>query len=135
MVSHFIAGAVPASLWIQQRAQLHFAIAGQRTLQGQLFGCLQTVGLYHPEAAEEFFRLIEGALLDSLVSLSIVHHHGFAGSVQPTGQYPLTSCPELVIEGVETPEQSHALQAIGGEVAQGFLFGKPAPLAHWLKQQ
>ena len=40
----------------------------------------------------------------------------------------------LVIEGVETSEQSHALQAIGGEVAQGFLFGKPAPLAHWLQQ-
>lgn len=39
----------------------------------------------------------------------------------------------LVIEGVETPQQSQALQAIGGDIAQGFLFGKPAPLSHWLQ--
>jgi len=41
----------------------------------------------------------------------------------------------LVIEGVETPQQSQALQAIGGDIAQGFLFGKPAPLSYWLQQQ
>lgn len=38
----------------------------------------------------------------------------------------------LVIEGVETQKQSQALQALGAEIAQGFLFGKPAPLTHWL---
>ena len=41
----------------------------------------------------------------------------------------------LVIEGVETLQQSQTLQAIGGDIAQGFLFGKPAPLSHWLQQQ
>ena len=41
----------------------------------------------------------------------------------------------LVIEGVETLQQSQVLQAIGGNIAQGFLFGKPAPLSHWLQQQ
>ena len=41
----------------------------------------------------------------------------------------------LVIEGVETLQQSQALMDIGGEVAQGFLFGKPAPLTHWLEKK
>lgn len=40
----------------------------------------------------------------------------------------------LVIEGVETQQQCQVLAALGGQIAQGFLFGKPAPLHHWLQQ-
>lgn len=35
---------------------------------------------------------------------------------------------ELVAEGVETEAELRALQALGVDVVQGFLFGKPAPL-------
>lgn len=64
-----------------------------------------------------------------------IHHPMVHAIVKAAVEFTRQFNIGLVIEGVETPEQSHALQAIGGEVAQGFLFGKPAPLAHWLKQQ
>ena len=34
---------------------------------------------------------------------------------------------EIVIEGVETAEQVIVLKELGGEVVQGFYFGKPEP--------
>lgn len=40
----------------------------------------------------------------------------------------------LVIEGVETQQQCQALQALGGQIVQGYLYGKPAPIHHWLQQ-
>ncbi len=36
-----------------------------------------------------------------------------------------------VAEGVETPEQLAELRTLGCELAQGFLFGKPAPAEEW----
>jgi EAL domain-containing protein (putative c-di-GMP-specific phosphodiesterase class I) len=36
-----------------------------------------------------------------------------------------------VAEGVETPEQLAELRTLGCELAQGFLFGKPAPAEHF----
>jgi EAL domain-containing protein (putative c-di-GMP-specific phosphodiesterase class I) len=38
----------------------------------------------------------------------------------------------VTAEGVETQNQFDTLRAMGCDVAQGFLLGKPAPLAHWL---
>ncbi len=38
---------------------------------------------------------------------------------------------ELVAEGVETERQHHALRALGVTRAQGYLFGRPAPDAHF----
>lgn len=38
----------------------------------------------------------------------------------------------VTAEGVETQSQFDALRTMGCDVAQGFLLGKPAPLAHWL---
>jgi EAL domain-containing protein (putative c-di-GMP-specific phosphodiesterase class I) len=38
----------------------------------------------------------------------------------------------VTAEGVETQSQLEALRTLGCDVAQGFLFGKPAPLTHWL---
>jgi len=35
----------------------------------------------------------------------------------------------VVVEGIETPEQLEALRALGAEQGQGYLFGRPAPLA------
>lgn len=40
----------------------------------------------------------------------------------------------IVAEGVETEEQASAIEAIDCRFAQGYLYGKPAPLAHWLKR-
>lgn len=37
----------------------------------------------------------------------------------------------LVCEGIETAEQATQLQQLGVQYGQGFLFGKPMPLAHW----
>lgn len=38
-----------------------------------------------------------------------------------------------VAEGVETEDQAAALESLDCRYAQGFLFGRPAPLSHWLK--
>lgn len=38
----------------------------------------------------------------------------------------------VTAEGVETQSQLDTLRTMGCDVAQGFLLGKPAPLAHWL---
>lgn len=37
-----------------------------------------------------------------------------------------------VAEGVETEEQAAIIEALECRFAQGFLFGRPAPVAHWL---
>ena len=39
----------------------------------------------------------------------------------------------LIAEGVETPGQLQSLQVLGVQMAQGFLFSKPLPLADFLK--
>ena len=39
---------------------------------------------------------------------------------------------DVVAEGIETEEQRNALVALGCEYGQGFLLGRPAPMAHWL---
>ncbi|MDQ3289333.1 MAG: EAL domain-containing protein [Pseudomonadota bacterium] len=41
----------------------------------------------------------------------------------------------VVAEGIETEEQRSALLALGCEYGQGYLLGRPAPLAHWLALQ
>ena len=40
----------------------------------------------------------------------------------------------IVAEGVETEQQAHAIEALHCRFAQGYLYGRPAPLQHWLKQ-
>ncbi len=39
---------------------------------------------------------------------------------------------DLIVEGVETLHQCEVLRHIGCQTVQGFYFGRPAPLAHWL---
>lgn len=39
---------------------------------------------------------------------------------------------ELIVEGVETQAQREVLQETGCQIVQGFFFGQPARLAHWL---
>ena len=39
----------------------------------------------------------------------------------------------IVAEGVETEEQACAIETLRCRFAQGYLYGKPAPLRHWLK--
>ncbi len=39
---------------------------------------------------------------------------------------------DVVAEGIETEEQRAALIALGCEYGQGYLLGRPAPIAHWL---
>lgn len=41
---------------------------------------------------------------------------------------------EVVAEGIETEGQRDALIAMGCSLGQGFLLGRPAPLAHWLER-
>lgn len=42
---------------------------------------------------------------------------------------------DVVAEGIETPEQRDALIALGCEYGQGYLLGRPAPIAHWLARE
>jgi EAL domain-containing protein (putative c-di-GMP-specific phosphodiesterase class I) len=39
---------------------------------------------------------------------------------------------KVTAEGVETQSQYDLLRTLGFDYAQGFLLGRPAPLAHWL---
>ena len=39
---------------------------------------------------------------------------------------------EILAEGVETEAQRRLLLGLGCEFGQGWLFGRPAPAAHWL---
>ena len=39
---------------------------------------------------------------------------------------------QVIAEGIETEEQQQALEALGCEFGQGFLFGRPQPAEHWL---
>ncbi|AGG90579.1 bifunctional diguanylate cyclase/phosphodiesterase [Rhodanobacter denitrificans] len=38
---------------------------------------------------------------------------------------------QVIAEGIETPAQRDALMAMGCEMGQGYLLGRPAPIAHW----
>ncbi len=42
-----------------------------------------------------------------------------------------TGC-RLVAEGIETREEADTLASLGAELGQGYLYGRPEPLAHWL---
>ncbi|WDT86527.1 bifunctional diguanylate cyclase/phosphodiesterase [Alteromonas sp. 009811495] len=42
---------------------------------------------------------------------------------------------KTVAEGVETIAQFEALQVMGVTMFQGYLFGKPAPVSHWVAQE
>jgi diguanylate cyclase len=35
---------------------------------------------------------------------------------------------QVIAEGVETPDQLHRLRELGGQIAQGYLFGRAMPL-------
>lgn len=39
---------------------------------------------------------------------------------------------EVVSEGIETEEQRKALWTLGIRQGQGYQFGRPAPLQHWI---
>lgn len=39
---------------------------------------------------------------------------------------------QVIAEGIETEAQQQALEALGCEFGQGFLFGRPQPAEHWL---
>jgi diguanylate cyclase (GGDEF)-like protein len=39
---------------------------------------------------------------------------------------------QVIAEGIETESQQEALEALGCEFGQGFLFGRPQPAEHWL---
>ncbi len=42
---------------------------------------------------------------------------------------------QVIAEGIETPAQHDALLAMGCELGQGYLLGRPAPIAQWLQPQ
>jgi len=39
---------------------------------------------------------------------------------------------QVIAEGIETESQLQALRALGCEFGQGYLFGTPQPIDHWL---
>lgn len=42
---------------------------------------------------------------------------------------------EIVAEGIETAHQREVLAAMGCDYGQGYLFGRPQPMSHWLDKQ
>jgi EAL domain-containing protein (putative c-di-GMP-specific phosphodiesterase class I) len=40
---------------------------------------------------------------------------------------------QTIAEGVETQAQLRVLKDMGFNIFQGYLFGKPAPVEHWVK--
>jgi diguanylate cyclase (GGDEF)-like protein len=42
---------------------------------------------------------------------------------------------KVIAEGIETQVQCAALQAMGCDMGQGYLLGRPAPIAHWRDRQ
>ncbi|WP_206487131.1 bifunctional diguanylate cyclase/phosphodiesterase [Rhodococcus sp. KRD162] len=70
------------------------------------------------------------------IDKSFVHEIGrsesdtqfIAAIVAMASALPVTT----VAEGVETEEQAAVVEALECRFAQGFLFGRPAPIAHWL---
>jgi EAL domain-containing protein (putative c-di-GMP-specific phosphodiesterase class I) len=39
---------------------------------------------------------------------------------------------QILAEGIETPEEAETLAALGVELGQGYLYGRPATVEHWL---
>jgi len=42
---------------------------------------------------------------------------------------------QVIAEGIETEAQREALMAMGCELGQGYLLGRPAPIEHWVAAQ
>jgi EAL domain-containing protein (putative c-di-GMP-specific phosphodiesterase class I) len=38
---------------------------------------------------------------------------------------------EVIAEGIETEVQRAALEAMGCDMGQGYLLGRPSPITHW----
>lgn len=85
---------------------------------GSGFSSLRHIVRLHPDVIKIDRSFVSGIDVDAS-SRAIV-----AGLVQLSAD----STAMLVAEGVETTEEQAALQALGVQHAQGFLFGKPGPL-------
>ncbi|MDP2350669.1 MAG: EAL domain-containing protein, partial [Chloroflexota bacterium] len=46
--------------------------------------------------------------------------------------FAMTAGCRLIAEGIETLAEADTLIALGAELGQGYLYGRPAPLGHWI---
>ena len=75
------------------------------------------------ELQPQFVKLDIGRIRD------VDHDPARAAMVAGMRHFAQATGTRLVAEGVERREQAEALQALGVALAQGYLFGRPAPLS------
>jgi len=73
--------------------------------------------------------LVDFVKLDRSLIVPLDRSHGQTGVLQGIAALAANTEITLVAEGIETPAQMHALGRLGIDWMQGFLFGRPAPLA------
>jgi EAL domain-containing protein (putative c-di-GMP-specific phosphodiesterase class I) len=73
---------------------------------------------------------IDQAKIDRSFVQDMLHSRHAASIVRAIVNLAYSLDLAVVAEGVETREQWRALEAIGCSAFQGYLFGRPAPLAH-----
>jgi|GEM_PF-1348406 len=95
----------------------------------QIMVALDDFGPGHPNLDVLGEGLVDFVKLDRSLVAAIDRSPCQTGVLQGIAALAANTGITLVAEGIETPAQMHALRRLGIDWMQGFLFGRPAPLA------
>mgnify|MGYP005855238315 CR=1 FL=1 len=117
---------------VEYHGPVHLEQAGpalRRLRRMQVLIALDDFGPGHPNLDVLSEELVDFVKLDRSLITALAHSPRQVDVLRGIASLARSTGVELVAEGIETPDQMNTLRRLGIEWMQGFLFGRPAPLA------